>query len=167
MIWRYVKGYRNYKISNTGIVLNIKTGKKLKGYVWNGRKMVSLTKNNITKNYTLGRLILKHFTKKPPKFYTVYKNGDLSNCNLKNLKRGTMSEARFIAARHKNKIRGVNKVSHGSRSYFRAYLSLGDGKTKTLGYFKTKKKAVLSHYQAYLKLYGVQPYQLPTQYRTL
>jgi len=159
-IWRKVKGFPNYKISNRGKVVNVKTGKKLKAHISAGTSLaVSLSKNSKKYKKSLARLVLKHFTKKPPKFTPVHKDGNNQNNTLKNLKRGTRSEMLAARYRAKQKLRGIYTYKNGNFEKWRAAIQKNN-KQITVGYFDTKKEAIVGYYNAYKKLYGVKPFSL-------
>lgn len=157
--WRKLKGFPNYKISNKGAIVNIKSGRQLSAFLTlQGTEAVCLSKNNRTTTKSLGRLVLKHFTKKPPRFTTVHLDGDLTNNKRSNLKRGTRSEAMLIARRAKAELRGISKWSIGNKKW-RAVLAY-QGKVNTVGYFNTKKEAIKAYFGAYKNMHGVKPFNL-------
>lgn len=92
-MWKDVSGYNGvYKVSDDGKVVRaiscIKAKAKHIGYNDpNGYVFVTLSKNNITKKYSVHRLVALHFIGKPPihKQCINHIDGNKSNNNVKNL----------------------------------------------------------------------------------
>lgn len=87
MIWKKVKGFENYEVSNTGSVRNAQTGVIVsqirKG---NGRKRVTLTNGEQRKNIAVDKLVADaYFTRRPGDYDIVHINGDLLDSNVNNL----------------------------------------------------------------------------------
>ena len=134
MIYKTIKSHPNYKINILGDVINKTTGHSLG--VWfnkNGLPAVCLSKNNKSTSLSLESLIIKHFYKKDPRKRSI-----------------RLREVRI------GKLRGV--IFCKTHKRYRAYLSSGKGKTKSLGYFETEVDARDMFAAAYLIKYGTSPY---------
>lgn len=159
-IWRTIKQNKRYQVSSLGRVKIKETGRILSISKSNsGGLLVNLYNPNTQKQTlkSVARLMMLAFKKKPPKFTPTFKDGDNTNVTLSNLKRGTRSENLFNIRTRKNKLRGVIR-DNNKYKYFRAYISLGNGKSKTLGYFKKRKDAYVAYYNTYTKMYKVEPF---------
>jgi hypothetical protein len=162
-IWKTIKAFKKYQISSFGRVRNKSTKYILKPhYSVSGGAQISIQRTSVDKKTTrtVARLMMLAFKKKPPKFTPTFKDGDVKNLSLDNLKRGTRSENLLNIRRRKNKLRGVSKYNNPGMvtQKYRAYLSLGKMKSKTIGYFNTKKEANVAFFNAYKEYYGVVPY---------
>ena len=155
MIWKTIKGFRNYEVSNAGMIRNKTTMKLLKPYTNNGSFAIKLQKGANGYTRSLGRIVLEAFTTWPPEYVTIHLNGDRTNNSVTNLKRGTMSELFFRA--RMGKVRGISKWN-GKKNKWRAYLSTGDMKCRTIGYYPTKTAAMVAYKNAYRQAYGVVPF---------
>lgn len=88
--WKDIKGYEGlYRISNYGNVLGVKRNKILKKYTSNNQQgceriVVCLTKNGVSKNFLLSRLVYSNFTG-DIKGMIDFKDGDYNNCSVDNL----------------------------------------------------------------------------------
>lgn len=161
-VWKTIKAFKKYQVSSFGRVRNKSTEYILKPYkTLSGSSLVCLQRFDGRSTYrSIARLMMLAFKKKPPKFTPTFKDGDVKNLSLDNLKRGTRSENLLNIRRRKNKMRGVSKYNNPGMvtQKYRAYLSLGKMKSKTIGYFNTKKEAKIAFFNAYKEYYGVVPY---------
>jgi hypothetical protein len=158
IITKRVNGYKNYTVNNQGEVFNVKTKHKLTPYKRKiGRQYyIQLSKNNITQNFNLAKLVCDHFKKKElHSEYVKHLNFTTEDNRNKNLKRCTRGDLR----RHYNqgKKRGVYTWTDGIRQYYRATLKIDD-KCKTIGYYKKRKDAVIAYKAAFLVEYGMLPF---------
>ena len=158
--WKRIKGYRHYKISTNGDVYNVKRDHMLKGWTnVSGVKYVSLSKNGETKTLELAKLVLDTF--KPSqteiKVCAWHKDLELENCANNNLERCTRGDRKRMFNEMKKKKRGVYYFSHGKKNY-RAILKNRQGKTVTIGYYKTEFFARFMYIRAYKKEFGRLPY---------
>ena len=80
--------YTHYKIREDGVVFN-KRGKTMKYGLASGKyPQVQLSNNKKTKYFMVSHLVAEHFMNDPPEqegYEITYKNGDTTNCNVKNL----------------------------------------------------------------------------------
>lgn len=158
VIWKSIRGYKNYEVSNMGKVRNKETGGILKIQTNQAKtRYVTLWKNGLSKNLILGNLVLKAFGAKRL-FTTIHIDGDHSNNKLSNLKPGTRAESLVQNRRALGKLRGVYKFPIGDKNW-RAILAV-DKKSITIGYFKTKAEAIIAFYNAYKNKYGAKPFNL-------
>lgn len=128
--WTDIKGYEGkYKLSNTGKVVslnynNTSKPKELKIKVNRyGYNEVTLSKNNIKKDYMVARLVAQHFIPNPKNcpLVTHISNNKQDDCYT-NLKWAYLSETRFLM--YKKGSRKVGKPTKNIISYKgRAYKS--------------------------------------------
>jgi hypothetical protein len=89
--WKYVKGYENYIVSNTGKVVSLdfhRTGKpkELKHRIdVDGMHTVDLYKNKKSKRFYVGRLVAEHFIPNPNHKPRVMHIKDLNSDSVDNL----------------------------------------------------------------------------------
>ncbi len=103
LLWKIINNYK-YKISNTGLIKNMKTKKILKPTLRNGYLACSLSKNNIKKTFSIHRLVADAFVKNPNiKKYVVvnHKDGNKKNNNADNLEWLTHSQNTKHAIKNK------------------------------------------------------------------
>ena len=81
-----IKDYENYQISDTGIVINKKTGRELKQQEKKGYMNVSLFKNGKKKNKLVHRLVAEAFIENIKNYPQVnHKDEDTLNNTVENL----------------------------------------------------------------------------------
>lgn len=86
MILKTIKGYKNYQISDTGIVINKKTGRELKQQEKKGYMNVSLFKNGMKKDKLVHRLVAEAFIENINNYPQVnHKDEDTLNNMVENL----------------------------------------------------------------------------------
>lgn len=104
--WTNINGYENYKISNTGRVINIVRNKELKPCIGGaGYAVITLSKHNKTKTYNIHRLVAEHFLDEPTeeqikwafgtkrgKVHVNHKDGNKTNNHVDNLEWCTTQE---------------------------------------------------------------------------
>lgn len=87
-IWKEIKGYENYKVSNLGNVINSDTNKQLKKcFSSNGYFIVQLYKDKKPKCQRVHQLVFENFTgiKSSIKFVIDHKDNNRINNNINNL----------------------------------------------------------------------------------
>lgn len=152
-IWKGIKDFPNYEVSNKGQVRNIKTGRILKPYVnlggGKGYYKVRLTSApNESKQFFVHRLVAEAFIPKEKEEYTDVNHIDEDRLNnsVDNLEWCTRSyntsygsaQARHSATYQKNKGKDIVKYDLGGRELERfdtivkAALSIEDGKAQSL-----------------------------------
>lgn len=87
MKWKQIEGYENYSVSDTGLVRNDLTGKKLLPYrTKKGYWRLHLTKNGVQKKFLIHRLVAQAFIPNPDNLDTVdHINGDKTDNRVENL----------------------------------------------------------------------------------
>lgn len=85
-MFKDIKDYENYQISDTGIVINKKTGRELKQHKKKGYMNVSLFKNGIKKNKLVHRLVAEAFIENTKNYPQInHKDEDTLNNMVENL----------------------------------------------------------------------------------
>lgn len=100
---RDVDGYSNYEVSETGDVINKKTGRVLKyRFDKHGYANVNLSKNGVCHNKLVHRLVAKAFLTQPSEeaWQVNHDNGDKSDNSVGNLYYATPSENMMHAYAH-------------------------------------------------------------------
>ncbi len=167
-IWKVIKEFPNYSVSNKGRVKNNKTKHFLKQWSPVNSALLYVTFSNWPACYHRGVhvLVAKYFKKMKKKdnsaLHLNYVQFDNREPNVDGCTKGqAIVRTRKHNRLKKGKIKGIYKWAIG-KNKFRAVLSLEDGKmgTQTIGYFKTKKEAILAYHAAYLEKFGVKPFKL-------
>lgn len=92
-VWKKVKDYTNYEISNTGKIRNIKLNKELKLSSNTGYFYIYLSENNKRKKGYIHRLVANAFLEKTNnKLVVNHKDGNKGNNNVENLEWITQGE---------------------------------------------------------------------------
>lgn len=101
-VWRKIRGFHHYEISDMGVVFSHKTDKILVGgYDTNGYRIVCLWENGRQITKSVHRLVLENFVGTPPKGYEArHLNGDRLDNRLSNLKWGTHRDNILDSVRH-------------------------------------------------------------------
>ena len=92
--WEDIKGYESlYQVSNNGKVRNKQTGKILKAGISGGYYMVALSKNNQAHSYTVHKLVMENFNRKPYENEVInHIDSNKLNNNIDNLEYVTQKE---------------------------------------------------------------------------
>ena len=87
MIWKRVKGFENYIVSEMGIVVNTDTGKYLKTYMYpNGQLRLALCKDGVCKFMYVNRIVAEAFIPNPHGYrFVLHLDGDCTNNDYRNL----------------------------------------------------------------------------------
>lgn len=155
-IWKEVKGFEDYQVSNLGNVKSIKKGveRKLKPGLGKGYLKVVFWMNGISTSRTVHQLVAEAFLNHIPcghKLVVDHINDVKTDNRVENLQ---IVSNRFNAYKtqgnYSSKYKGVNWRS--DRSKWRSQLRI-NGKSIHLGYFTNEKEASQA-YQKALKEYG-------------
>ena len=113
-VWRQIKNYPNYSVSNRGKIKNNKTCLILKPMKARGNYLqVGLYKNKIMKRIAIHKLVLEAFIcKRPPNKQTNHKDGDKANNSVTNLEWVTAQEN--ITHAHKNGLSNSKGSKNGN-----------------------------------------------------
>ena len=94
-IWKPIKHYPSYQISNTGKARHTKTKKELHQTIQkDNRYMINLSKNGMRKKFAIHILVAKHFIKDFENDYVFHIDGDKSNNASSNLRIESRKEAK-------------------------------------------------------------------------
>ena len=143
-IWKNVKGYKNYCVSNLGRVNNIATGKILKPWIDStGYYRIDLTKIDKRYKFLVSRLVALAFLENPLNKKNVdHKNNVRLNNNVNNLRWVSPKENNQNKSMSKNNSSGYKGVSWDKKNKkWNAYIALENGIRKNLGYFKNIEDA--------------------------
>jgi hypothetical protein len=92
-IWKKIKDYSNYEVSNTGKIRNINLNKELKLSSNTGYLYIFLSKNNKRSKGYIHRLVAESFLEKTnDKLVVNHKDGNKENNNIENLEWITQGE---------------------------------------------------------------------------
>ncbi len=142
-IYKIIKDYPNYSVSNLGNVKNNKTNRILKLTDNNGYLKVGLMKNKIRKNMRVHRLVGQAFIPNPNgKLCIDHISGDTADNNVNNLRWATYQENmqnRSISSDNTSGTTGVyfNKATNK----WEAKIGL-NGKLQHIGLYNTKEEAI-------------------------
>ena len=104
-MFKDIKDYENYQISDTGIVINKKTGRELKQQKKKGYMNVSLFKNGLKKNKLVHRLVAEAFIENIKNYPQInHKDEDTLNNMVNNLEWCT-AKYNSNYGTHKDKVR--------------------------------------------------------------
>ena len=89
-----IEGYENYLIFEDGVIINTNTGKEMKNVMTSiGYYIISLSKNNKKKTFSLHRLVAETFIPNPDNKPCVdHINRDTKDNRIENLRWATISE---------------------------------------------------------------------------
>lgn len=152
--WEWISGYKGiYKVSNYGDVKRVSCStKKGNGVIYNKKEMiikprvirkyfkVGLNKDGKHKTYFVHRLVIEAFNGKS-KLDVNHIDGNRFNNNLSNLEYVSRRENvnHFMRSKNNGVLTGAVYVD-GLKKPWSSRCEL-DGKTKYIGYFKTKEEA--------------------------
>lgn len=87
MIWKRVKGFENYIVSEMGLVVNTDTGRYLKPYLQrSGHLTVNLCRDGEDRRMYVNRIVAEQFIPNPHGYrFVLHKDGDRSNNDYRNL----------------------------------------------------------------------------------
>lgn len=92
-VWKPIRNFSNYNVSNEGRIMNIKTQRILKTYICEkGYVQVCLRKNNQRYTVRVGKIVAEAFLGEHPGMDVVYKDQDRTNVYASNLEWSTRQE---------------------------------------------------------------------------
>jgi len=140
-IWKPIKGYDKYKISNTGKILGLRSGVELKYQYHNGYAKVSLLGNNEQKTFSVHCLVASNFLGYKPKDKPTidHINGNKKDNSVCNLEYVSYSEN---SKRYYSKTKSTN----GRKSFF------NDDDVEAILFLKG-----IYTYKTIAEMYGVAP----------
>ena len=142
-----ISGYKNYKISNFGRVMNSRTGRILKPCVdGSGYLRVNLSKNGKQKTHNIHILVANEFIEKPDgKTCVDHIDKNRLNNIVENLRWVSQSENCRNIGMLKNNTSGYKGVSFYKRyNKYEANICY-EGKKHRLGYFHTAEDAAKAY----------------------
>lgn len=143
-IFKIIKDYPNYEISNYGNVKNISTGKTLKHRTQTrGYKTVRLYNDNGSKNFLIHRLIGIHFIDNPNNYEIIdHIDRNTSNNNINNLRWVNLQTNNYNSDKHKGIHTSKYKGVYYSKKYNHYTSSIVvNGDKIHLGSFKNEEEA--------------------------
>jgi len=142
-----INGYKNYKISNFGRVMNSRTGRILKPSVnaW-GYLQVILSKNGKIKNHTVHVLVANEFIEKlDGKTCVDHIDKNKLNNLVENLRWVSSSENSRNRSMHKNNTTGYKGVNYDKQMKKYRALIYYEGKKHHIGLFNTAEEAARAY----------------------
>ena len=139
-IYKIIKKFENYEISNFGNVKNIKTGRILKPVInSNGYLQVILSKDKKKYTHYVHRLLAQNFIPNPNnKLCIDHINNDKLDNSLTNLRWASFSENNRNKSMYKNNTSGIKGVSWSKISN-KWQVQLNN---KHFGFYETKEEAI-------------------------
>lgn len=160
-IWKKVKKFPKYQVSNFGRVKSFQKNKEtiLRGHKFNNKyQQVWISNKKECHNIFVHILVLRHFKRKQlGKDYSLHLNGLTLDNHEENLRWANKGDIYRFWYRHKKKQRGVYEVKIGNMYYWVAKLKINK-KLKTIGYSPSKQIAELLYQNKYKEVYGINPY---------
>jgi len=160
MKWYTIPTFENYKITKCGKIKSMNTNKELTGSRNNkGYLNFRLTNDSGVKTITIGRLLLMTFNRMPINNEVCdHIDRNNQNDNLNNL-RWVSSSANNSNRSSKKKFAGVYyknmTLKNGTqKTYYQAKIGI-NGKTISIGYYKTDFEAHLAYAKQFENIYGV------------
>lgn len=159
-IWREIRNYPRYEVSNQGRIrsLNFKEPKILKGWINQNRRYVHISNENGNKHIQIAKLVLLHYKNEEiGKEYALHLNGITIDDKVENLEWATFGDVLRHTYEQRKQIRGAYEVKIGKYRYWAAKLKV-DNKLKTIGYYTTKVEAIFAFFDEYVKVYKRKPW---------
>jgi hypothetical protein len=155
-VYKTIKNFPNYLISNLGNILNKKSGRfLLPSLDKDGYEVVVLSKNDHTTNKKIHRLVAKAFIKNPTNKEVVdHIDNNRTNNRVDNLRWVTSSENsmnRSISSKNKSGYKGVCYDEVNNK--WKAYIKINE-KQMNIGNYKTKAQAVEARKLKAIDLFG-------------
>ena len=110
---KQISGYKNYFITNYGVVINNYTNRVLKQEISRGYLRVTLSEDNYQKRFLVHRLVAKHFLLKPiDKNVVNHIDGNKLNNSVENLEWCTASENELHSYKILGKVNSNRKLNN-------------------------------------------------------
>ena len=155
-IYKTIKHFPNYLISNLGNVLNKKSGKfLLPGLDKDGYEVVVLSKNGETTTKKVHRLVAKAFNKNPEnKTIVDHIDNNRTNNNADNLRWVTSSQNNMNRSISNTNTSGYKGVCFDSfNNNWKAYIKMNERQIN-IGNYKTKEEAIEARKLKAIDLFG-------------
>jgi hypothetical protein len=155
-VYKNIKEFENYSVSNFGNVKNIITGRLLKLRIGrHGYCRVNLYKDGIRKTMEIHKLVAEAFLENPQKKRCVdHINNDRTNNKVDNLRFATHSENRRNSSKYINNTSGVIGVYHDKKNNkWMARITI-NGKSKHIGYYDNLEEAKNARIKKANEIYG-------------
>jgi hypothetical protein len=155
-VYKNIKEFENYSVSNFGNVKNNKTGRILIPSVnRGGYYYVHIYRNGISKTMRIHRLVAEAFLENPQNKPCVdHIDNNRVNNRLENLRFATYSENTMNSSKYKNNTSGVIGVIFDMKcNKWCARITI-NGKQKHIGYFKTLEEAKSARIKKANELFG-------------
>ena len=112
-----IKGYENYTISDTGIIINTKTGRELKTYIGgDGYYGFCISKNGKRTTGKVHRLVAEAYIPNPDNKYAVdHINRIRTDNRIENLRWATSLENGQNQGHYKSNTSGIKNVSYDEK----------------------------------------------------
>jgi len=154
--WRLINGYDNYEISSHGRCRNNKTSRILKpGLNSKGYYFVNISKDKISKSFSIHRLVADAFLENPLNKKCVdHIDGNPKNNMLSNLRWATLHENQGNRSKQENtssKYKGVYFCKKIKK--WKAEIRI-NGKKKYLGCFKNEEDAARAYDEKAIEFFG-------------
>ena len=149
-IWKEVKGYKDYKVSNLGRVKSLKAGKERimnPAVDYNGYFNLSLYKNGKGKTRVIHQLVAESFLNHEPCGYDLvidHINEVKTDNNVNNLR---LVSARENCSKRKGSSKYVGVCWYKQTNKWKAQIK-ANGKIKSLGYFTHELEASKAYQSA-------------------
>jgi hypothetical protein len=156
-IYKPIKNYPNYKVSNLGNVKNITTGLILSlNSLSNGYNVVVLSKNNKQKMCSIHRLVAEAFLTNPENKKCVdHIDGNTTNNNLTNLRWATVTENAQNSKKRSDNTSGVKGITF-SKYHKKWHARIYIDKIKIhIGYFETLEEAKQARIRRANEAFGI------------
>ena len=140
-VYAKIKGFENYAISNGGIVINIKTGRKLKSFLSHGYLRTAI----LEKKFMNHRLVAEAYLDKiENKNIVDHIDCNKTNNHVSNLRWCNSSENAMNTKINSRNVSGVRGVRYDTKSKkWRAYISFNN-KRIYLGFYDNLEDAKIA-----------------------
>lgn len=151
-VYARIKDFENFAVSNHGVVINIKSGKKLKQNNSKGYRRVNLS--NGKKKFVHNLVADSYLDKIDNKTLVDHINCDKSNNRVDNLRFCDASENAMNSRISSKNTSGVKGVFYCQKKQkWRAYISINQKKTH-IGYFDNLEEAKIARQNKAREIFG-------------